>query len=98
MVGAHGGGPAVWPGAPGSGPGVVRFWSGTGRCGWSGRGAADVHEGGCGVGGDAAGGVGERLPGCDLAVAVAVAVGGDAGGGDHGQGVVVGGGPGGCGQ
>jgi len=56
MVGAHGGGPVVWPGAPGSRPGVVRFWSGTGWCGWSGRGAADVHEGGCGVGGDGAGG------------------------------------------
>src|SRR3954468_1111382 len=40
----------------------------------------------------------KRLPGFDLVVAVAVPVGGDAGGGDQGQGALVGGGPGGCGQ
>src|SRR3954454_13723496 len=64
----------------------------------SGRGAADVHVRGGGAGGDAARGMRKRLPGFDLVVAVAVPVGGDAGGGDQGQGALVGGGPGGCGQ
>jgi hypothetical protein len=53
---------------------------------------------GAGAGGDAAGCVRERLPGFDLVVAVAVPVGGDPGGGEHGQGGVVGGGPGEFGQ
>ena len=52
----------------------------------SGRGAADVHVRGGGAGGDAARGMRKRLPGFDLVVAVAVPVGGDPGGGDHGQG------------
>src|SRR5215208_3585291 len=64
----------------------------------SGRGAADVHLGGGGAGGDAARGVRERLPAFDLVVAAAMSVGGDPGGGDYGQGALVGGGPGGCGQ
>ena len=60
-VGAHGGGPAVWPGAPGSRPGGDVLVEG--RCGVRpceavrplGRGgAADVQVGGCGAGGDAA--------------------------------------------
>ena len=57
----------------------------------SGRGAADVHVRGGGAGGDAARGMRKRLPGFDLVVAVAVPVGGDAGGGDQGQGALVGG-------
>src|SRR4249919_3148118 len=64
----------------------------------SGRGAADVQVGGGRAGGDAAGCVRERLPGFDLVVAVAVPVGGDPGGGDHGQGALVGGDAGGFGE
>src|SRR5512144_2852055 len=76
------------------------IWS---RDGWgqavSGRGgAADVHLGGCGAGGDAAGGVPERLSGLDFVVAVALPVGGDPRGADHREGPVVGGGPGGFGE
>ena len=64
----------------------------------SGRGAADVHVGGGGAGGDVARGMRKRPPGFELVVAVTMSVGGDAGGGDHGQGRVVGGGPSRCGQ
>ena len=94
-VGVHGGGPAVWPGAPGPVRGDVLVGR---RDGGSGCGAADVHDSGCDAGGDAAGGVRERLPGLDLVVAVTMPVGADPRGGDHGQGLVVGGGPGGFGQ
>lgn len=77
---------------------VVMSWSRDGTVRRSGRGAADVQVGGCGAGGDTAGGVRERLPAFDLVVAVVMSVGADPGGGDHGQGVVVGGGPGGFGD
>ena len=40
--------------------------------GSGGGGAADVHDSGGGVGGDAARGVGERLPGLDFVISVAV--------------------------
>ena len=73
-------------------------WSGDETVGSGRGGAADVHVRGGGAGGDAARGMRKRLPGFDLVVAVAVPVGGDAGGGDQGQGALVGGGPGGCGQ
>src|SRR6266498_2314806 len=109
----HGGGPAVWPGAPGSTPGggggavgrggwlggggaadVHGGGGGVGGVGWvgwlGGGGAAVVHGGGGGVGGDVAGGVTERLSGLDLVGAVSVSVGGQARGGDGGQGCLVG--------
>src|SRR6266540_2225071 len=78
---------------PGGGGGAV------GRGGWlGGGGAADVHGGGGGVGGDVAGGVTERLSGLDLVGAVSVSVGGQARGGDGGQGCLVGVAAGGGGQ
>src|SRR5450755_2435836 len=100
VAGGRGGGPAVWPGAPGSTPGVVlgcRGDGGRGERGLGRGGAADVHDGGGGAGGDAAGCVLERLTGLGFVVAVSVPVGGDAGGGDGVQRGLVGGGPGGCG-
>src|SRR6266540_771303 len=84
-------------------PGVVE-WSGRG--GWlGGGGAADVHGGGGGGeggggggGGGVGGGVTERLSGLDLVGAVSVSVGGQARGGDGGQGCLVGVAAGGGGQ
>lgn len=87
-----------WPGclagcAGFHGPGwLLVEGRGEGGCGLGRGGTADVYEG---AGGDAAG---AWVNACLLfVVAVAVPVGGDAGGGDDVQGCVVGRGVGGCG-